>query len=80
MEIEITSLEDLDPAKIYHVAVKADASAEHIGRLSLAIQKLGLRALITRDEVKFESFLEMFDKLPAETKESLLLILSPKSL
>lgn len=72
MELEITNLEELDPSKIYHISAPADATTETIQRLALATKGLGLRAFITRDGVKFQSFVEMFEGLPDESKALLL--------
>lgn len=77
MEIEIQSLEELDPSKIYHIELPADAGASQVSSFATAVKDMGLRALITRGGVRFEAFLEMFENLPAESKAKLLEILQP---
>jgi hypothetical protein len=76
MELEITNLEELDPTKIYHIELGPDVSTDTINQFVYAVNKLGLRALITRQGVKFQAFEQMFKDLPDKDKTALLEILT----
>lgn len=75
-EIEIENLSELDPNKLYHIALAPDASQESIARFASAVNKLGLRALITRAGINIEAFVDMFEKLPEAGKQRLLAALN----
>lgn len=72
MEINVGSLEELSPEKIYHVEMAADSSSEAISSFAGACKQLGLRVLITRAGVKFCAFKEMLENLSEENKTTLL--------
>ena len=78
MEIEVQSIEELDPTKLYHIALAPDVTQEGIHRFAAAVRQLELRALITRSGVKFEYFLDMFNQMDEEAKAKLLAVLQPK--
>lgn len=78
MEIDIQSIDELDPDKIYHIALAADAAHDTIQRFALAVKTLGLRALITRSGVNFQAFETMFVDMPEASKARLLAVLQTK--
>lgn len=75
MDIEISSIKELDPNKLYHIALAPDVEHSVINQFANAVTALGLRALITRSQIKFELFSEMFKELPNESKRKMLEIL-----
>ena len=72
MEINVETIEELSPEKIYHVQMASDASAEAISAFAGACKQLGLRALITRGGVSFKAFEEMLKSLSEENKKVML--------
>ena len=72
MEIDVQDITALDPGKFYHVELRADAGASEINSFASALKAAGLRAFITRGQIKITAFQEMFAALSDEEKQFIL--------
>lgn len=65
-QLDIVSLEELDPTKIYHIKVKPPFDNKILQSLAATINRLGLKALVTADNVDFEELRKLFAQMTDE--------------